>query len=277
MKIILTVLLVSISLFSALADVHVKGYTRKDGTYVAPHVRSSPNSTNADNWSTKGNVNPYTGKAGTKNATASGLAPSGISEIPTSGLVEGYVQNSDITRGLELQERAHIYSAPRKDATLLAVATSGEKIDIRGLEGDWARIDFHKNRVVPVAIGAIANTPVYAATEQGNADAQYNLGMKYLNGEGVPRDYPEAVNLFQLAAMQGDARAQFELGAMYRWGKGVEYSDVSAHVWWNIAGVKGHKKAKKYLDTLESAMNAKEKIEAMKLARELFVKLPKGN
>ncbi|MCC6932576.1 MAG: hypothetical protein IT292_04895 [Deltaproteobacteria bacterium] len=39
---------------------------RKNGTYVAPHYRSSPNSTKLDNWSTEGNINPYTGKTGTK-------------------------------------------------------------------------------------------------------------------------------------------------------------------------------------------------------------------
>lgn len=43
------------------------GYIRKDGTYVPPHTSTAPNSTKSDNWSTKGNVNPYTGKAGTKN------------------------------------------------------------------------------------------------------------------------------------------------------------------------------------------------------------------
>jgi hypothetical protein len=48
------------------AQVHVRGYTKKDGTYVAPHMRSSPNSTTLDNYSTKGNVNPYTGEPGTK-------------------------------------------------------------------------------------------------------------------------------------------------------------------------------------------------------------------
>jgi len=55
-------------MFSTLgiADTYVKGYTRKNGTYVAPHYRSSSNSTAKDNWSTKGNVNPYTGKRGTK-------------------------------------------------------------------------------------------------------------------------------------------------------------------------------------------------------------------
>ncbi len=230
MKIFLTVLLVSISLFSALADIHVKGYTRKDGTYVAPHVRSSPNSTNADNWSTKGNVNPYTGKAGTKNATVSELASSGISEIPTGSLVEGWVQNSYITRGLELQEGARIYSAPSKDATLLA----------------------------------------------GDADAQYNLGMKYLEGKGVPRDYTEAVNLLQSAAMQGDARAQYELGSMYANGKGVEASFIYAHVWWNLAAASGHQGAKSRLDSLEPRMSTQSITEAMKLARELFAKLPRG-
>lgn len=51
---------------SALAQVHVRGYTKKDGTYVAPHERTAPNNTNLDNYSTKGNVNPYTGKEGTK-------------------------------------------------------------------------------------------------------------------------------------------------------------------------------------------------------------------
>jgi hypothetical protein len=45
---------------------HVHGYTRKDGTYVAPHDRSKPNHSKRDNWSTKGNVNPETGKPGEK-------------------------------------------------------------------------------------------------------------------------------------------------------------------------------------------------------------------
>lgn len=56
-------------IFSAavLADTQVKGYYKKNGTYVQPHYRSSPNSTPNDNYSTKGNVNPYTGKEGTRN------------------------------------------------------------------------------------------------------------------------------------------------------------------------------------------------------------------
>ena len=47
------------------AAVHVRGYVRKDGTYVAPHYRSAPDGNFQNNWSTKGNVNPYTGEDGT--------------------------------------------------------------------------------------------------------------------------------------------------------------------------------------------------------------------
>jgi hypothetical protein len=51
---------------SSSSSVHVSGYSRSDGTYVAPHFRTAPDATKLNNWSTKGNVNPYTGKAGTK-------------------------------------------------------------------------------------------------------------------------------------------------------------------------------------------------------------------
>jgi hypothetical protein len=44
----------------------VRGYTKKDGSYVAPHQRTNPNQTQKDNWSSKPNSNPYTGKEGKK-------------------------------------------------------------------------------------------------------------------------------------------------------------------------------------------------------------------
>lgn len=75
-----------ILLCSVVADVSVKGHFRKDGTYVAPHTRSSPNSTTLDNWSTKGNVNPYTGQVGTKNPV-DGVVPS-TGSFPASGTVQ---------------------------------------------------------------------------------------------------------------------------------------------------------------------------------------------
>lgn len=55
---------------SAFADQYVNGYVRSDGTYVAPHYQTSPNNTKLDNYSTRGNVNPYTGQPGYTNPYA---------------------------------------------------------------------------------------------------------------------------------------------------------------------------------------------------------------
>jgi len=47
----------------------VRGYTTQRGTYVAPHRQTTPDHTQRNNYATKGNVNPSTGKTGTKYAT----------------------------------------------------------------------------------------------------------------------------------------------------------------------------------------------------------------
>jgi hypothetical protein len=53
--------------FSAAdAASRVRGYTRNNGTYVAPHMRSSPDRSYNNNWTTRPNVNPYTGQRGTR-------------------------------------------------------------------------------------------------------------------------------------------------------------------------------------------------------------------
>ena len=44
-----------------------RGYLKKDGAYVQPHSSTSPNKTRSDNWTTRENVNPYTGKRGYRN------------------------------------------------------------------------------------------------------------------------------------------------------------------------------------------------------------------
>ena len=49
---------------------YVRGYVTKNGTYVAPHYQTNPDSSRLNNWSTQGNYNPYTGKPGTINPYA---------------------------------------------------------------------------------------------------------------------------------------------------------------------------------------------------------------
>ncbi len=58
----------SLSLCSAFSKkpIKVRGYFKKNGTYVSPYYRSAPDKSVKNNWSTKGNINPITHKYGTR-------------------------------------------------------------------------------------------------------------------------------------------------------------------------------------------------------------------
>ena len=71
-------------------------------------------------------------------------------------------------------------------------------------------------------------------------DAQYNLGLVYDHGAGVPQDYKEASRLYTLAAEQGFAMAQTELGTMYYNGHGALADYIMAHMWYNIGATNGN-------------------------------------
>ena len=75
---------------------------------------------------------------------------------------------------------------------------------------------------------AIALREWISLSEQGDADAQFNLGVMYSNGTGVLQDYKTAVKWYKLDAEQGYADAQNNLGVMYRKGHGVPQSDKTA-------------------------------------------------
>lgn len=64
MKKVISLVLVALFICSLAFAGQVRGYYRKDGTYVNSYQRSTPNRTVTDNYSFKGNVNPYTGKTG---------------------------------------------------------------------------------------------------------------------------------------------------------------------------------------------------------------------
>lgn len=66
MKRIIWIAAIAVLSTAALADTYVEGYVRSDGTYVAPHYRSEANSNLYDNYSSKGNSNPYTGQRGSE-------------------------------------------------------------------------------------------------------------------------------------------------------------------------------------------------------------------
>ena len=117
--------------------------------------------------------------------------------------------------------------------------------------------------------------------EQGDAEAQINLGMMYYRGQGVPQDYLEAATWYRLSAKQGNAFAQFDLGMMYENGQGVLQDNTQAYKWLTIADAKTtdgelKKMAASHRHSIEKQMTADQIAEAQELARKCTANKFKG-
>ena len=98
----------------------------------------------------------------------------------------------------------------------------------------------------------------------------------YDNGEGVPQDDKTAVKWYTLAAEQGNADAQSNLGLMYATGQCVPQDDVYAHMWWNLAGSNGSENGRGNRDIIAKQMTPSQLERAQDLARDCVNKNYKG-
>src|SRR5262249_59993469 len=73
------------------------------------------------------------------------------------------------------------------------------------------------------------------AADQGDQEAQWQLGRLYSAGQGVPRNEVEAVSWYRRAAAQGDPEFQWQLGLKYLHGLGVPPDIVEAYLWLSLA------------------------------------------
>ncbi len=118
---------------------------------------------------------------------------------------------------------------------------------------------------------------------EGNSEAQYQLGTYYLLGTYIPKDYSEAVKWFRKAADQGSTNAQELLALRYERGEGVPLDYVEAHKWYSLAASGTHlpgrnisSSAIKSRDRTANMMTAQQVDEAQKLAREWKPAPPRG-
>jgi len=111
--------------------------------------------------------------------------------------------------------------------------------------------------------------------EQGDASAQFNLGLMYRNGRGVIQNYMTAVKWYTFAAEQGWAKAQFQLGLSFILGEGVIQDRVYAHMWLNIARSNGTNDPD-LIYSIGKHMSPSQLEKAQDLARECVKKNYKG-
>ena len=143
----------------------------------------------------------------------------------------------------------------------LALPACGPSADLYAGVGAYARGDY-----------ATALIEFRSAADQGNSDAQHNLGVMYLNGEGVTQDYVEAAKWFHRAAEQGFGKSQHNLGLIYHNGQGVTQDYVQAHKWYSLAAERSSDRDLDWLvnarDDVEAKMSPAQIAEAQRLARE---------
>jgi len=106
------------------------------------------------------------------------------------------------------------------------------------------------------------------AAAQGHSAAQYNLCVMADMGHGLPQDYQEALHWCHLAADQGQGRAMYNLGLHYQKAQGVPRDLLQAHKWYNLASAAGYEDGAKMRDRIAKEMTQDQIAEAQRLARE---------
>jgi TPR repeat protein len=89
----------------------------------------------------------------------------------------------------------------------------------------------------------VKHTNLMLALSQDDVNAQFQVGMMYLYGKDVARDYQKALDLFQKSAEQGHSDAQYYLGYMYLTGHEVTKDYQKALVWLQKSAEQGHSDA----------------------------------
>jgi len=92
------------------------------------------------------------------------------------------------------------------------------------------------------------------AAEKGDSGAQVWLGRAYAYGDGVPQDDVKAVEWYYKSAKHGNVEAYHALGLAYALGKGVDKDYVKTYKWFKLAIDKGDKALDKLFDELTAQM-----------------------
>jgi len=102
----------------------------------------------------------------------------------------------------------------------------------------------------------------------GEARAQYDLGVMYDKGQGVPQSDAVAMQWYERAAAQGEPRAQYNLGLMYLNGQGVPPDLVTAYYWVSLSAGHGNQHAMDARDYISEKMSVEQIAEGKRRVRE---------
>ncbi|HRW65584.1 MAG TPA: tetratricopeptide repeat protein [Candidatus Competibacter sp.] len=147
---------------------------------------------------------------------------------------------------------------------LLLLAGSLLSVAPAWADGDWDRARTAHERGDYAAEVAL----IRPLAEKGFAFAQFNLGVLYDNGQGLPQDDVQAISWYRKAAEQGLPQAQVNLGIMYEQGEGVPADKVEAYFWYALADSQGDGQAPQAKRDIAEKMSAAQIEEAERRLKE---------
>ncbi len=141
-------------------------------------------------------------------------------------------------------------------ASLLLLLLNASACEDRRADKAYLRGDYGK-----------ALTEIEFLANRGEARAQYDLGLMYDQGQGVPKDDARAIHWYGLAAEQGEPRAQYNLGLMYLNGQGVQPDLVTAYYWVTLSANRGNVHARDARDYIGEKMSTEQIAEGKRLVQ----------
>src|SRR5277367_3815451 len=112
------------------------------------------------------------------------------------------------------------------------LAFAAKQSTVATMDTSWFRHLFNRSQKA-----ALENTQTKA--DQGDAEAQFSLGLKFASGADMTMDYPKAAHWYLKAANQNHPLAQFNLGLMFASGQGVTQDEAKAVMWMSMAAQQG--------------------------------------
>ena len=113
-----------------------------------------------------------------------------------------------------------------------------------------------------------ARTDIEFLAYGGEPRAQYDLGVIYDQGQGVPQSDAKAMEWYERAAQQGEPRAQYNLGLMYLNGQGVPPDLVKAYYWITLSANRGNVHARDARDFVSEKMSREQVADAKRRIQE---------
>jgi len=117
--------------------------------------------------------------------------------------------------------------------------------------------------------GPIPYASVIRLAEEGNIDAQAQLGWMFLTGRGVPQDFYKAAKWYYLAAVQGHREAQFQLGLLYNKGHGVPRDYLLSYLWLNLSAAQAVGNDRDFKVRIRDAVATKMTVAEIALAQQM--------